>query len=111
MIIDDHNHPDWCGHDLDKYLANMDENNIDVTWLLSWEAPTNEYDPSYDSHTPIHYSPWGPIPFERCLSYKERAPKQTSSVMLPASGLIFRVMICMIRHHIPRARFSPAESL
>ncbi len=76
MIIDDHNHPDWCGHDLDKYLANMDANNIDVTWLLSWEAPTNEYDPSYDSRTPIHYSPWGPIPFERCLSYKERAPER-----------------------------------
>ncbi len=76
MIIDDHNHPDWCGHDLDKYLANMDENNIDVTWLLSWEAPTSEYDPSYDSRTPIHYSPWGPIPFERCLNYKERAPER-----------------------------------
>ena len=76
MIIDDHNHPDWCGYDLDKYLANMDENNIDVTWLLSWEAPTSEYDPSYDSRTPIHYSPWGPIPFERCLSYKERAPER-----------------------------------
>ena len=76
MIIDDHNHPDWCGYDLDKYLANMDENNIDVTWLLSWEAPTSEYDPSYDNRTPIHYSPWGPIPFERCLSYKERAPER-----------------------------------
>ncbi|MBE6912862.1 MAG: hypothetical protein E7473_10090, partial [Ruminococcaceae bacterium] len=76
MIIDDHNHPDWCGYDLDKYLANMDENNIDVTWLLSWEAPTNEYDPGYDSRTPIHYSPWGPIPFERCLNYKERAPER-----------------------------------
>lgn len=76
MIIDDHNHPDWCGHDLDKYLANMDENNIDVTWLLSWEAPTSEYDPAYDSRTPIHYSPWGPIPFERCLNYKERAPER-----------------------------------
>lgn len=76
MIIDDHNHPDWCGYDLDKYLANMDENNIDITWLLSWEAPTSEYDPGYDSRTPIHYSPWGPIPFERCLNYKERAPER-----------------------------------
>lgn len=76
MIIDDHNHPDWCGYDLDKYLANMDENNIDVTWLLSWEAPINEYDPGYNSRTPINYSPWGPIPFERCLNYIERAPER-----------------------------------
>jgi len=76
MIIDDHNHPDWCGYDLNKYLANMDENNIDVTWLLSWEAPIDEYDPSYNSRTPITYSPWGPIPFERCMNYKERAPER-----------------------------------
>ncbi len=39
MIIDAHNHPDWHGHDLAKFLANMDANGIDVTWLLSWEAP------------------------------------------------------------------------
>ena len=76
MIIDDHNHPDWCGHNLDKYLANMDKNNIDVTWLLSWEAPIDEYNPLYNKRTPITYSPWGPIPFERCLSYKERAPER-----------------------------------
>lgn len=74
MIIDVHNHPDWCGHNLDNYLANMDKYNIDVTWLLSWEAPHDEYDPVYIHRTPVNSSPWGPIPFERCLNYIERAP-------------------------------------
>ena len=37
-IIDAHNHPDWHGHNLEKFLANMAQNGIDKTWLLSWEA-------------------------------------------------------------------------
>ena len=76
MIIDDHNHPDWCGYNLDKYLENMDRYGIDKTWLLSWEAPHNEYDPEYLCRTPVQDCNWGPIPFERCLSYKERAPER-----------------------------------
>ncbi len=75
MIIDAHNHPDWHGHDLDKYLQNMADYNIDKTWLLSWEAPADEWDPQYTNVVPsmIHLEN-GPIPFARCLSYAERAP-------------------------------------
>ncbi len=68
MIIDAHNHPDWHGHDLAKFLANMAQNNIDRTWLLSWECPSDEYTlggPPTDR---------GPLPFARCISYAERAP-------------------------------------
>ena len=42
MIIDAHNHPDWHNHDLKKFVANMDQYNIDKCWLLSWEAPAAE---------------------------------------------------------------------
>ena len=73
MIIDAHNHPDWWGHDLAKFLANMDANGIDVTWLLSWECPRDEYDPSYNAAMP-ESGDGGPVPFARCLSYKERSP-------------------------------------
>ena len=38
-IIDAHNHPDWHGHDLDKYLVNMDQYGIEKTWLMNWECP------------------------------------------------------------------------
>jgi predicted TIM-barrel fold metal-dependent hydrolase len=73
MIVDCHNHPDWHGHNLNSFLANMSKNNIDVTWLLSWETPLDEYNPSNISAIP-DAGPNGPIPFARCLSYAERAP-------------------------------------
>lgn len=73
MIIDCHNHPDWHGHNLDAFLENMSKYNIDVTWLLSWEAPTDEYDPGNIPVIP-DAGPQGPIPFARCINYAERAP-------------------------------------
>lgn len=73
MIIDCHNHPDWHGHDLNKFLANMAAHHIDLTWLLSWECPPDEYTPSTNTAIP-EIGPRGPIPFARCISYAERAP-------------------------------------
>jgi predicted TIM-barrel fold metal-dependent hydrolase len=72
MIIDAHNHPDWHGQDLTRTLENMRAHGIDRTWLLSWEAPEDEWDPSY--HSVFLDEPGGPIPFSRCLGYRERAP-------------------------------------
>ena len=72
MIIDAHNHPDWHGHNLDRFLENMAACHIDKTWLLSWESPADEYDPEYN-HTSLGDSS-GPVPFARCLRYAERAP-------------------------------------
>jgi predicted TIM-barrel fold metal-dependent hydrolase len=73
MIIDAHNHPDWYGYHLEKFIENMDQYNIDKTWLLSWEAPLDEYDPSYIKKVP-DYGPNGPISFERCVSNVQRRP-------------------------------------
>jgi predicted TIM-barrel fold metal-dependent hydrolase len=72
MIIDAHNHPDWHGHDLLKFLHNMADCNIDKTWLLSWESPLDEVDPYYNFVSLS--SERGPIPFERCLAYYQQAP-------------------------------------
>lgn len=73
MIIDAHNHPDWHGYNLDKFLANMAEHRINATWLLSWECPADEYAPGTIPGMP-DVGPNGPIPFARCISYAERAP-------------------------------------
>ena len=77
MIIDAHNHPDWHKHDFKSFIKNMDDNNIDKTWILSWETPPTEYDPYYNEllcgtfmENPDKY----PIPFSRCIAYKEKAP-------------------------------------
>jgi hypothetical protein len=72
MKIDAHNHPDWHGHNLDRFVQNMDRFGIDRTWLLTWIAPPDEYDPSY--YTVMPPSGDGPIPFRRCLDYVNRAP-------------------------------------
>lgn len=75
MRIDVHNHPDWYGHPIDKFIANMDKYGIDKTWLLSWEAPHDEYDPRYlKCCPPVVHGEFGPIPFEYCIPYKEKAP-------------------------------------
>lgn len=74
MIIDAHNHPDWHGHDLGKFLRNMDRFSIDITWLLSWEVPADEYDPCILNVLPPATGAESAIPFSRCLSYAERAP-------------------------------------
>ncbi len=72
MIIDCHNHPDWLGHGLNQVLANMDRYGIDVAWLLNWECPPDDHAPRWSAHPAIGGP--GPIPFERCVSYAERAP-------------------------------------
>ena len=72
MVIDIHNHADFHGYSVDKMLRNMDENGIDITCLLSWEAPVSDYDPA----TKHAFSPFSdsPVPFERCVAYKDQAP-------------------------------------
>jgi len=74
MIIDAHNHPDWHGHNLDRFIQNMDKYGIVKTWLLTWECPSDEYDPQNIRVIPPVSVHNGPISFERCLSYIERAP-------------------------------------
>lgn len=72
MIIDIHNHADYYGYSAEKTVENMDKYGIDVTCLLSWEAPKNDYNPGIKSN----FSPFSdmPVPFERCVEYKRFAP-------------------------------------
>ncbi|MDE0630590.1 MAG: hypothetical protein OXH73_03720 [Caldilineaceae bacterium] len=44
-VIDAHNHPDWLGHDLPKFLANMDRFGIEEICLLARHCPPNRYLP------------------------------------------------------------------
>jgi predicted TIM-barrel fold metal-dependent hydrolase len=72
-IVDAHNHPDWHGHNLQRFLCNMEQYGIEKTWLFSWECPTGEYDPAYNNvfvRSPQSY----PIPFSNCLAYTSSRP-------------------------------------
>ncbi len=77
MIIDAHNHADWHGHNLAKFLENMDRYHIDRTWLLTWESPADEYSPEYIRAVNVDaVRGTGPVSFERTLSYVERCPER-----------------------------------
>lgn len=80
MIIDAHNHADWHATDFDAFIADMDKNGIDKTWLLSWETPTDEYDPGANHVLPLAAFAGsglnGPIPFFLGLAYKQKAPER-----------------------------------
>jgi hypothetical protein len=55
----------------------MNALGIEKTWLLTWEAPLDETEQTYNSVLPSCLpNERGPIPFERCLSYIERAPER-----------------------------------
>ena len=74
-IYDAHNHPDWHGHDLEAFIANMDKYNIEKCWILSWESPLNEGNVAYAGVTTggiFGEKKW--IPFNLCLRYKEAYP-------------------------------------
>ncbi len=73
IIVDTHNHPDWHGYDLERFLENMALYGIEQTWLYSWECPVDEYDPHYN-HVSLKDAQGYPIPFTRCLDYKRHAP-------------------------------------
>ena len=71
MLIDAHNHPNWHGYNAARILQNMDEQGIDQMWLFTWEAPEDEYDPSYHKVLP----PTGVcIPLEDVLQVGREAP-------------------------------------
>lgn len=74
MIIDCHNHPDWYGYDVKRFLENKDQYKIDKTWLLSWECPQDEYNPGYNNNVPDVGLVDGPISFRRCWEYVRSYP-------------------------------------
>ncbi|MHC4915464.1 MAG: amidohydrolase family protein [Planctomycetota bacterium] len=47
MLIDCHQHVNWGDKNSDAVVADMDRAGIDITWLLTWEVPEEEYDPGY----------------------------------------------------------------
>ncbi len=106
MIIDAHNHPDWHGHNFDRFIENMEQNGIAKTWLLARECPDNEVHIEFlKSYTP-GVPGIGQLPFSRCLNYAERAPekfilgfspdprKPEAIGQLEAAAAIYNVKIC-----------------
>ena len=70
-IIDIHAHVNYHGHSIDDAVRNMDRYGIDKAWLLTWEAPADEYgagDPRYLSPHQLG------IPFADVVEATQRYP-------------------------------------
>ena len=74
MIIDIHNHADYCGYNFEKLMKDKDECGIDITCILPWECPETDFIPSYRAH--MNPDTNQPVPFAKCLEYKEKAPNR-----------------------------------
>ncbi len=76
MVIDAHNHPDWWGHNRAKQLENMDRFGIDKAWILTVEQPRDELSTSDPRAMDVDtcQSPYGTVPFHKCLQYTEANP-------------------------------------
>lgn len=63
MRIDSHQHVFWHGRDAAGLVADMDEHQIDVAWLLSWEVLPHEDEHGYhEVLNPVHLRPDGTHP-------------------------------------------------
>ena len=63
MIIDTHQHVFWHGKDDAGLIADMDDHEISLAWLLSWEIPPSEDHADYHSVlNSIHVRPDGTHP-------------------------------------------------
>lgn len=79
MRIDGHNHPNWYGYTFDRFVQNMDENNIDKTCLISWETPESEHIIGQTWIVSDYLTTGGspvPAPFSQCIDFKMRAPER-----------------------------------
>src|SRR5687768_6137477 len=78
MIIDSHQHVFWHGRDDAGLVADMDEQGIDVAWLLTWEIPPEEDNPCYHGLlNPCNFRPDGThagIPLADLLVARDRYP-------------------------------------
>lgn len=78
MVIDTHQHVFWWGKDDAGLVADMDEQGIDLAWLLSWEIPSREDNISYHGVlNPEHFRGDGThpgIPLSDLVRTKRRYP-------------------------------------
>jgi predicted TIM-barrel fold metal-dependent hydrolase len=78
--IDSHQHVFWHGRDDAGLIADMDEQNIALAWLLSWEILPHEDEPIYHGVlNPLHRRADGThagIPLSDLLRTRDRYPER-----------------------------------
>lgn len=105
MLIDSHQHVFWHGHDAAGLVADLDEHEIDSAWLLSWEIPPAQDNPTYHSLlNPEHFRDDGThsgIPLSDLLRTRDRYPTrfEVGYCPDPLSGSAARLFESAYRIH------------
>lgn len=91
MIIDSHQHVFWHGRDDAGLIADLDEQGIDVAWLLACEFRADQDDKHYIAVlNPLHYREDGThkgLPLSDVLRARDRYPSRFVPGYCPDPGL------------------------
>jgi amidohydrolase family protein len=104
-IVDTHQHVFWHGRDDRGLVADLDEHGIEYAWLLSWEVPPFEDNPSYHAVlNPLHLRPDGThagIPLSDLLRARDRFPARfvVGYCPHPAVGSAPSLLAAAVRIH------------
>lgn len=108
MIIDTHQHVFWHGKDDVGLIADMDDHQISLAWLLSWEIAPNEDNPPYHGLlNPIHIRPDGThpgIPLVDLVQARNRHPDRFILGYCPNPALPSAPKLFESAHRIHGAR-------
>ncbi len=79
-LIDCHQHVFWYGKDDAGLIEDLDANNIELAWLLTWEEPLAQMGEKYAAHFDPRFRPTGSLEsalplhtvYETCRRYPDR---------------------------------------
>lgn len=75
MIVDVHNHANYCNHGYSQMLEDMDKNGIDITWVLTCEIPLSDWE-NESANSVSMFTPNAQMPLENAVRYKEKCPER-----------------------------------
>jgi predicted TIM-barrel fold metal-dependent hydrolase len=108
MIIDTHQHVFWWNRDDAGLVSDMDEQSIDVAWLLSWEIAASDDRPlSHGSLNPLSFRPDGThagIVLRDLLLTREHYPDRFVVGYCPHPGIGSAPELFEAAYHMHRVR-------
>lgn len=108
MLIDSHQHVFWYGRDDAGLVADMDEQGIDLAWLLSWDITPFEDAPEYHhALNPLHRRDDGThagIPLSDLLLAREHYPRRFVVGYCPHPGLSHAAALFEAAHRMHGVR-------
>lgn len=75
MIVDDHNHANYCYHGYSQMIDDMDRNGIDITWVLTCEIPLSDWE-HQSANSVCTFTDTAQMPLENAVRYKEKCPER-----------------------------------